>query len=169
MFHDLENIIRQRIGVKNMGFGADIRSKNDKSTSEILTEVQPEDLLKYGLIPEFIGRLPVIVTLGELDEGALVEILRRPKNALVKQYQKLFEMEDVKLTFTEGGLGALARKALERKSGARGLRSILEGIMMDIMFEIPSQDNIKEVVISEEAVDKGEAPITLYEKKKETA
>ena len=168
-FHGLDEIIQRRIGVKSMGFGADIQSRSEKKIGELLLEVQPEDLLKFGLIPEFIGRLPVLVTLEELDEGALVEILKTPKNALVRQYQKLFEMEDVALNFTEGALRGVAQEALTRKSGARGLRAILEKVMLPIMYEIPSHDNIKEVVISEEVVRSKEAPILVYEKKKETA
>ena len=137
--------------------------------SELLGEVQTEDLLKFGLIPEFVGRLPVIATLQELDEGALVRILREPKNALTRQYQKLFEMEGVHLRFTDGALGAIAREALKRKSGARGLRAIMENIMLDVMYDIPSQPNIKEVLISEEVVTNREQPIILFQKAAETA
>ena len=168
-FVGLEKIIESRIGMMGMGFGADIKSKEKKSIGDILKEVQPEDLLKFGLIPEFVGRLPVIATLDELDERALVEILKRPKNALVKQYQRLFEMEGVKLQFTEGALVAVAREALKRKSGARGLRAILEHIMLDIMYEIPSKRNVKECIISEEVILKGEKPILVYEKEVEVA
>ena len=168
-FVGLEKIIESRIGMMGMGFGADIKSKEKKSIGDILKEVQPEDLLKFGLIPEFVGRLPVIATLDELDERALVEILKRPKNALVKQYQRLFEMEGVKLQFTEGALVAVAREALKRKSGARGLRAILEHIMLDIMYEIPSKGNVKECIISEEVILKGEKPILVYEKEVEVA
>jgi ATP-dependent Clp protease ATP-binding subunit ClpX len=168
-FVGLEDLIRRRIGVKGMGFGADIRRKDDKGMSELLEEVQTEDLLKFGLIPEFVGRLPVIATLQELDETALVRILREPKNALTRQYQKLFEMEGVHLRFTDGALGAIAREALKRKSGARGLRAIMENIMLDVMYDIPSQPNIKEVLISEEVVTNREQPIVLYQKAAETA
>ncbi|RLB05687.1 MAG: ATP-dependent Clp protease ATP-binding subunit ClpX [Deltaproteobacteria bacterium] len=168
-FVGLEKIIEERIGVKGIGFGAEIKGKGDKQIGEILKEVQPEDLLKFGLIPEFIGRLPVIATLDELDERALVEILKKPKNALVKQYKKLFEMENVKLEFTEGALVAVAKEALKRKSGARGLRAILENIMLDIMYEIPSKGNVRECLISEEVILKGEGPILLYEKEAEVA
>ena len=168
-FVGLEKIIESRIGMMGIGFGADIKSKEKKSIGDILKEVQPEDLLKFGLIPEFVGRLPVIATLDELDERALVEILKRPKNALVKQYQRLFEMEGVKLQFTEGALVAVAREALKRKSGARGLRAILEHIMLDIMYEIPSKRNVKECIISEEVILKGEKPILVYEKEVEVA
>ena len=137
--------------------------------TDLLEEVQTEDLLKFGLIPEFVGRLPVIATLQELDESALVRILREPKNALTRQYQKLFEMEGVHLRFTDGALGAIAREALKRKSGARGLRAIMENIMLDVMYDIPSQPNIKEVLISEEVVTNREHPIVLYQKAAETA
>ena len=168
-FVGLDDIIRRRIGVKGMGFGADIRRKDERSMSDLLEEVQTEDLLKFGLIPEFVGRLPVIATLQELDESALVRILREPKNALTRQYQKLFEMEGVHLRFTDGALGAIAREALKRKSGARGLRAIMENIMLDVMYDIPSQPNIKEVLISEEVVTNKEQPIILFQKAAETA
>ena len=165
-FHGLDSIIRERIRESSMGFGAEIQSKAEQSLSDILLKVQPEDLLKYGLIPEFIGRLPVVVTLGELDEDALVKILTRPKNALTKQYQSLFSMEDVKLTFTDSALMEVAKEAMRRKSGARGLRAILEGLMLDIMYELPSQSNVKEVVVGEEVVTGKDKPIIIYEKKK---
>jgi ATP-dependent Clp protease ATP-binding subunit ClpX len=168
-FVGLDDIIRRRIGVKGMGFGADIRRKDERSMSNLLHEVQTEDLLKFGLIPEFVGRLPVIATLEELDEPALVRILKEPKNALTRQYQKLFEMEGVHLRFTDGALGAIAREALKRKSGARGLRAIMENIMLDVMYDIPSQPNIKEVLISEEVVTNREQPIILFQKAAETA
>jgi ATP-dependent Clp protease ATP-binding subunit ClpX len=168
-FVGLEDIIRRRIGMKGMGFGADIGRKEHRTASEILRDVQTEDLIKFGLIPEFIGRLPVIATLDELDEQDLVRILREPKNALTRQYQKLFEMESVHLKFTEGALTAIAREALKRKSGARGLRAILENTMLDVMYEIPSQPNIKEVLISEEVITKGDQPIVLYQKAAESA
>src|SRR5436309_2802585 len=168
-FVGLEDIIRRRIGVKGMGFGADIRRRDERSMSDTLQEVQTEDLLKFGLIPEFVGRLPVIATLEELDETALVRILKEPKNALTRQYQKLFEMEGVHLRFTDGALSAIAREALKRKSGARGLRAIMENIMLDVMYDIPSQPNIKEVLISEEVVTNKEQPIILFQKAAETA
>jgi len=168
-FVGLERIISQRTTSKAMGFGADIKSRSEKRLGELLGEVQPEDLLKFGFIPEFIGRLPVIATLEELNEAALVSILREPKNALIKQYQKLFEFEKVKLRFTEGALVAIAKEALKRKAGARGLRSIIESIMLDIMYELPSQSNIKECIVSEETIANKEKPIVLYEKKAETA
>jgi ATP-dependent Clp protease ATP-binding subunit ClpX len=168
-FVGLDDIIRRRIGVKGMGFGADIRRRDELEGSAVLREVQTEDLLKFGLIPEFVGRLPVIATLQELDESALVRILREPKNALTRQYQKLFEMEGVHLRFTDGALTAIAREALNRKSGARGLRAIMENIMLDVMYDIPAQPNIKEVLISEEVVTNKEQPIVLYQKAAETA
>jgi ATP-dependent Clp protease ATP-binding subunit ClpX len=166
-FVGLEKIIEQRIGVKGLGFGAEIKGKKDRKIGDVLKEVQPEDLLKFGLIPEFIGRLPVVATLNELDERALVEILKKPKNALVKQYKKLFEMENVKLDFTEGALNAVAKEALKRKAGARGLQSILENIMLDIMYEIPSKGNVRECLINDEVIFKGEGPILVYEKEAE--
>jgi len=168
-FVGLEDIIRRRVGLKAVGFGADIRKRDDRNSSDILHEVQTEDLLKFGLIPEFVGRLPMIATLEELDETALVRILREPKNALTRQYQKLFEMETVHLKFTDGALTAIAREALKRKSGARGLRAIMENVMLDIMYDIPSQPNIKEVLISEEVITNREQPIVLYQKAAETA
>src|SRR6188508_2789061 len=168
-FVGLDDIIRRRIGVKGMGFGADIRRKDERGMGDLLEEVQTEDLLKFGLIPEFVGRLPVIATLQELDESALVRILKEPKNALTRQYQKLFEMEGVHLRFTDGALAAIAREALKRKSGARGLRAIMENIMLDVMYDIPSQPNIKEVLISEEVVTNKEQPIILFQKAAETA
>lgn len=164
-FVGLEDIIRRRIGGKSLGFGAEVKGAAEKTTSELLAEVQPEDLLRFGMIPEFVGRLPVLATLEELDEQALVRILREPKNALVRQYQKLFDMENVHLRFTEGALAAIAREALKRKSGARGLRAIMENIMLDVMYDIPSQPNIKEVLISEEVVSRKAQPIVLYQQK----
>jgi ATP-dependent Clp protease ATP-binding subunit ClpX len=163
-FTGLEELIEQRIGKKSLGFGADIKSREKKNVWEYLKEVQPEDLLKYGMIPEFIGRLPVIAPLHELDEEALVDILTKPKNALIKQYAKLFEMDGVKLKFAKGALAAVARQALKHKSGARGLRAILEDSMLDIMFEIPSQSNIKEVIINEETVESHIQPLVVYHK-----
>jgi ATP-dependent Clp protease ATP-binding subunit ClpX len=163
-FVGLEDLIRRRIGGKSLGFGANVKSAADRSAGALLAEVQPEDLLKFGMIPEFVGRLPVLATLEELDEQSLVRILREPKNALVRQYQKLFDMENVHLRFTEGALTAIAREALKRKSGARGLRAIMENIMLDVMYDIPSQPNIKEVLISEEVVTRSAQPIVLYQK-----
>jgi ATP-dependent Clp protease ATP-binding subunit ClpX len=168
-FVGLEKIIEQRSSGKSIGFGADIKSRDERDTGEVLKEVLPEDLLKFGLIPEFIGRLPVIATLGELSIEALVDILRKPRNALVKQYQKLFDLENVKLRLTEGALMAIAREALKRKSGARGLRAIMENIMLDVMYEIPSQSNISECIVSEEVVVNHDSPILLYVKGAEVA
>ncbi|PLX82544.1 MAG: ATP-dependent Clp protease ATP-binding subunit ClpX [Desulfuromonas sp.] len=162
-FSGIENIIAQRGGAKTLGFGAKIRSKTDQDLGEILEKIEPVDLLKYGLIPEFVGRLPVVATLHELDEEALIEILKEPKNALVKQYQKLFDMEKVHLKFTDGALEAIARETLTRKTGARGLRSILENAMLDVMYDIPSQDRVKEVVINEDVIMQKSRPIVLYE------
>ena len=168
-FVGLEKLVEQRVGGKTLGFGADIKSQYERDMGELLREVQPEDLLKFGLIPEFIGRLPVIATLDELSIDALVDILKKPKNALVKQYQKLFEFENVKLRFTEGAMMSIAKEAIKRKSGARGLRAIMENTMLDVMYEIPSQSNIRECIISEEVVLRHESPILLYEKEAEVA
>jgi ATP-dependent Clp protease ATP-binding subunit ClpX len=168
-FVGLDKIIEQRIGKRNIGFGSELLSSKEKKIGNILSLVEPEDLLKYGLIPELIGRLPVIATLDDLDETALVKILTGPKNALTKQYQKLFALDNVKLKFTEGALVAIAKKALERKAGARGLRSILEDVMLDVMYEIPSQSNVSECVINEEAILKKEKPLIVYQKQAESA
>jgi len=168
-FVGLDRIVEQRTDSKSMGFGADIKSRTQKRVGELLAEVQPEDLLKFGFIPEFIGRLPVIASLDDLDETSLVAILKEPKNALIKQYQRLFEFEKVKLRFTEGALLAIAKEALKRKTGARGLRSILESIMLEIMYELPSQTNIQECIINEETITHKEKPIVLYAKKAESA
>ena len=165
-FHGLEKIVENRIGKKTLGFGAKIVSRDEKKIGEILMELQPEDLLKYGLIPEFVGRLPVIATLDELDEDSLVEILTRPKNALVKQFTLLFDLDGVKLTFTSEALRAVAVVAMERSIGARGLRSVLEATMLDLMFELPSMDNPREVVVGEECVTNGERPLVVFEKDK---
>ena len=162
-FAGLETIIAQRTGAKTMGFGAEIKKKKDQNLGETIARVEPMDLLKYGLIPEFIGRLPVVATLNELDEDSLIQILKEPKNALVKQYQKLFEMEKVNLKFTDGALVAVASEALKRKTGARGLRSILEIAMLEVMYDIPSQDRVKEVVVNEDVILNKARPIVLYE------
>jgi ATP-dependent Clp protease ATP-binding subunit ClpX len=162
-FTYLENIIQARIGVRGLGFGAQVTSKKEKRVGEILAEVQPEDLIKFGMIPEFVGRLPVIATLDELTEDELVRILIEPKNALVKQYQKLFEMENVKLRFTDAALRAIAQEALRRKSGARGLRAIMENIMLDVMYEIPSIRGVKECVVDEDVVLRGQKPMLIFE------
>ncbi len=163
-FVGLDDVIERRIGERKLGFGADIPSRKDKKIGELLEQVEPEDLLRAGLIPEFIGRLPVIATLHELNEAALVDILTKPKNALVKQYQKLFEMDGVKLKFAQGALHAVAREALKRNAGARGLRAIMEKSMLDIMYEVPSQSDIREVAVSEEVIVSGEKPLIVYEK-----
>ena len=162
-FNGLEKIILSRIGSKTLGFEADITGKGELSLEETLSMVQPEDLLKFGLIPEFIGRLPVIASLGELSLDALVRILTEPKNALVKQYQKLFEFEGVKLKFAQEALAGVAKQALERKSGARGLRAILEKVMLDIMYDLPSRSGVSECVIGEEVILNNEPPLLLYE------
>jgi len=162
-FHGLDATIKERLGKRVVGYGAVASVKVDED-AKILRRVEPEDLLHYGLIPEFIGRLPVLAVLDELEEADLVRILREPRNALVKQYEKFFEFENVTLRFTEGALRAIARKAMARKSGARGLRSIMESIMLDVMYDLPGQSNVKEVVFSEEVVNSGQAPILLYEK-----
>ncbi|MDA0238747.1 MAG: ATP-dependent Clp protease ATP-binding subunit ClpX [Proteobacteria bacterium] len=161
-FAGLEKIIAGRGRGSSIGIGADVKGPEDRKTGELLRHIEPEDLLKFGLIPEFVGRLPVIATLEDLDEEALVEILVRPKNALVKQYSTLFEMEDVKLSFTDDALNAIAKKAIVRKTGARGLRSILEAILLDTMFELPAFEGIEEVAISGEVVEGGAKPLYIY-------
>ncbi len=168
-FVGLDKIIEHRGGEKVMGFGAEVHSKKERKIGEILAQVQPEDLLKFGMIPEFIGRVPVIATLVELDEEALVAILTEPKNSLIKQYQKLMTMEGVKLRFTDGAMKAIAKKAVQRKTGARGLRAILEEVMLDLMYDVPSQQNVKEVVINEEVINSREPAILLYEKEEKEA
>jgi ATP-dependent Clp protease ATP-binding subunit ClpX len=168
-FCGLESIIQHRVGTKTMGFGADIKGREEKRVGEVLKSIQTEDLLKYGLIPEFVGRLPVIATLEDLSEQALVDIIAKPRNALLKQYTKIFEFENVKLKFKDDALWAVAREAIARKSGARGLRAILEEIMLDIMYDIPSQENVKECVISEEVILKREKPLIVYENRTKTA
>ncbi|MEB8388702.1 ATP-dependent Clp protease ATP-binding subunit ClpX [Rhodobacteraceae bacterium KMM 6894] len=169
-FAGLDKIIGARNKGSAMGFGADVRDKDDRGVGEVFKDLEPEDLLKFGLIPEFVGRLPVIATLEDLDEDALVTILTQPKNALVKQYQRLFELEDAKLTFTDDALTAIAKRAIQRKTGARGLRSILEDILLDTMFELPGMDNVEEVLVNEEAVTSDAAPLMIYaEPKKEGA
>ncbi|RLB48926.1 MAG: ATP-dependent Clp protease ATP-binding subunit ClpX [Deltaproteobacteria bacterium] len=168
-FVGLDEVIERRIGERTLGFGADIPSRKDKKIGELLERIEPEDLLRAGLIPEFIGRLPVIATLHELNEEALVDILTKPKNALVKQYQKLFEMDGVKLKFSQGALRAVAHEALKRNAGARGLRAIMEKSMLDIMYEVPSQSEIREVAVSEEVIVSGENPLIVYEKEEEKA
>ena len=168
-FVGLDQLIDRRIGVKGMGFGADIQTREDRKAGEVLRQVQAEDLLHFGLIPEFIGRLPVVATLDELDETALVSILTAPKNALAKQYQKLFEFEDVRLRFTDGALLAVAGEALKRKSGARGLRAILEAAMLDLMYELPSRDDIEECIINEDVIEHGSDPLLVVKREAESA
>jgi ATP-dependent Clp protease ATP-binding subunit ClpX len=170
-FAGLEKIIQARSEGSGIGFAATVKDPHDRRVGDLLKDVQPEDLVKFGLIPEFIGRLPVIATLEDLDEAALIQILTEPKNALVRQYQRLFAMEDTELTFHEDALSAIAKRAIERKTGARGLRSIMEGILLDTMFDLPSLDGVEEVVISEEVVNNKDArPLYIYsERKKEEA
>jgi ATP-dependent Clp protease ATP-binding subunit ClpX len=161
-FHGLEKIIERRISKRTMGFEAQLYSRNDKPLGEMLAAVQPEDLLKFGLIPEFIGRLPIVATLEELTEEDFVRILTTPKNALVRQYQKYFDFEQVKLKFTEAALRAIAQEALRRQTGARGLRSIMEEIMLDTMYELPSRNDVQECMVTEEAVARRQQPALLY-------
>ncbi len=168
-FVGLEGIIERRIGVKGLGFAADIQNRANRKKGEMMRDVQAEDLLHFGLIPEFIGRLPVVATLEELNEEALIQILTQPKNALVKQYEKLFEFEGVSLKFTEGALSAVARKALAQKSGARGLRAILEHAMLDLMYELPSRDDVEECVVGEEVIEQGAEPVLGLKREAESA
>ncbi|MGE0716092.1 MAG: ATP-dependent Clp protease ATP-binding subunit ClpX [Alphaproteobacteria bacterium] len=161
-FSGLEKIIAQRRQGTSIGFGAEVKGPDERQTGEILKEVEPEDLLKFGLIPEFVGRLPVVATLTDLDESALVDILTKPKNALVKQYQRLFEMEDVRLGLAEDALRAVATKAIQRKTGARGLRSIMEGVLLDTMYELPTLDGVEEVVINREVIEGRARPLYIY-------
>jgi len=168
-FVGLEDIIEKRVGERSIGFGAKVESRTKKKIWEYLKEVQPEDLLKFGMIPEFVGRLPVVAPLHELDEDALVRILVEPKNALLKQYVRLFEMDNVKLRFTDEALAAVARETLNLKSGARGLRSVMEGTLLDLMFEIPSDPDVEEVVINEETVTDGGTPLLVYADDKKAA
>ena len=170
-FAGLDRVISQRGKGSAMGFGADVRNLDDRGIGEIFKQLEPEDLLKFGLIPEFVGRLPVLATLEDLDKDALVTILTQPKNALIKQYQRLFEIEDTKLTFTDDALQAVAEKAIERKTGARGLRSILENTLLDTMFELPGMEEVSEVVINDEVITSVEAkPLMIYaDKQKEPA
>ena len=161
-FAGLDKIIAQRGKGSAIGFGADVKDEETRGVGEVFQDLEPEDLLKFGLIPEFVGRLPVIATLTDLDEEALVTILTEPKNALVKQYQRLFDIESTQLTFTDDALKAIAKRAIARKTGARGLRSIMEGILLDTMFELPSMDNVDEVVVNEEAVSADARPLIIY-------
>lgn len=166
-FAGLDKIISARGQGSSIGFGADVRSKDERKTGELLKDVEPEDLLKFGLIPEFIGRLPVIATLNDLDEDALIDILTKPKNALVKQYKTLFEMEDTHLDFTEDALKAIAKQAISRKTGARGLRAIMESILLDTMFELPSMEDACDIVITKDVVTKGVLPEIKYKEKED--
>ncbi len=161
-FAGLQKIISSRGQGSSIGFGADVQGPDERQTGEILRDVEPEDLLKFGLIPEFVGRLPVLATLEELDEAALVEILTTPKNALVKQYQRLFDMEDIKLSFLDAALVAVAKRAVERKTGARGLRSIMEDILLDTMFDLPEMEGVEEVVINKDVAQEGTQPLYIY-------
>ncbi|MEM7529848.1 MAG: ATP-dependent Clp protease ATP-binding subunit ClpX [Pseudomonadota bacterium] len=165
-FAGLDQIIARRGKGSAIGFGADVKSTDDQRVGEVLEQLEPEDLLKFGLIPEFVGRLPVIATLRDLDEEALVIILTKPKNALVKQYQRLFEMEDVQLSFTDEALAAVAKKAIERKTGARGLRSILEDVLLETMFDLPGLKGVEEVVVNEEVISGDAKPLYIYSDKK---
>ncbi|MFP2906775.1 ATP-dependent Clp protease ATP-binding subunit ClpX [Pyxidicoccus sp. 3LFB2] len=167
-FGGLDQVIERRLGGRSLGFGADIQSKKQRNLTELLKHVEPEDLLKFGMIPEFIGRLPIITALEELDEPALINILNQPKNALTKQYRKLFELDGVALKFTDGALKAIANEAIRRKAGARGLRSILESAMLDVMYEIPSRKTAREVLISEEVILKKSEPVVLHSQDKES-
>ncbi|HBR68567.1 MAG TPA: ATP-dependent Clp protease ATP-binding subunit ClpX, partial [Rhodospirillaceae bacterium] len=165
-FSGLEKIISDRGRGTTIGFGADVKNVEERTSGELFQEVEPEDLLRYGLIPEFVGRLPVIATLENLDEAALISILTEPKNAMVKQYQKLFDMEGAELKFTDEALKAVAKKAIERKTGARGLRSILENLLLDTMFELPDIEDIQEVVVNEDTVQENKKPVYVYADKK---
>jgi ATP-dependent Clp protease ATP-binding subunit ClpX len=166
-FAGLEDIIASRIEVASMGFGAEIRSKRDKDVSALLEQVQTEDLMKFGIIPEFIGRVPIVCSLAQLDETALIRILTEPKNAIVKQFKKLFDFENVELKFTDGALRAVVKEALKRRTGARGLRAILERAMLDVMYDMPSQENLKEVVITEEVIVQDADPVLVYKSETE--
>jgi len=167
-FAGLEKVISQRGKGSSIGFGAEVKDADDRRTGDILRECEPDDLQRFGLIPEFVGRLPVIATLEDLDEGALVQILTEPKNALIKQYQRLFEMEGATLTFTEDAYGAIAKKAITRKTGARGLRSIMEGILLETMFDLPGLEGVDEVVVNGDVVNGGSTPLFIYAEKAES-
>ena len=168
-FAGLEKIISERGRGRSIGFGASVEAPDERQTGTVLRDLEPEDLLKFGLIPEFVGRLPVVATLDDLDEDALVEILTQPKNALVKQYERLFELESVKLTFSEEALRAIARKAIARKTGARGLRSIMEGILLETMFELPGLEDVEEVLVNPEVIEQGNKPLYIYADRREDA
>jgi ATP-dependent Clp protease ATP-binding subunit ClpX len=168
-FCGLEQVVERRIGGKSLGFGSDVTSKTEKKLGELLALVEPDDLLKFGMIPEFVGRLPIITSLEELDEPSLVSILTKPRNALVKQYRKLLQMDGVNLEFTDGALKSIARAAMKNKAGARGLRAILERAMLDIMYDVPSRRNVQEIVISEDVIDRNEPPLVVMAKEAESA
>ncbi len=166
-FVGLDSIVKSRLGQRSIGFGADVQGARDMTLGEVLTHVQPEDLIKYGLIPELVGRIPVVATLEELDEEALVRILQEPKNAIIKQFQKLFAMDGIDLNFTDGAIRAIAREALKRKTGARGLRAILEEAMLDLMYELPSMEGVKECIVSEDVIENKADPILLFEQEEQ--
>lgn len=166
-FVGLDSIVKSRLGQRSIGFGADVHGARDMSLGEVLSHVQPEDLIKYGLIPELVGRIPVVATLEELDEEALVRILQEPKNAIIKQFQKLFAMDGIDLNFTDGAIRAIAREALKRKTGARGLRAILEEAMLDLMYELPSMEGVKECIVSEDVIENKAEPILLFEQEEQ--
>ena len=168
-FVGLDKSIENRVGKSGMGFGADIRSRHDRRVGDLLALVQPEDLLRYGLIPEFVGRLPVVATLHDLDEAALIRILREPKNAIIKQYQKYFDLEKVRLKFTDDAVAAIARQALKCGTGARGLRAILEEVMLETMYDLPSMEGLKECLITREVILNRERPILIREPREQTA
>jgi ATP-dependent Clp protease ATP-binding subunit ClpX len=168
-FVGLDKIIESRVGRSGMGFGAEIKSRDERRVGDLLAMIQPEDLLKYGLIPEFVGRLPVVATLHDLDEPALVRILKEPKNAIIKQYQKYFDLEKVRLKFTDDAVAAIAKEALKRGTGARGLRAILEEVMLEIMYELPSIQGLKECVITREVILNRERPVLVSEAKEQSA
>ncbi len=168
-FVGLDEVIAQRTGKKTVGFGSELISKKEKKIGELLEDIEPQDLIKYGLIPEFVGRLPIIATLTELDESALIRILKEPKNSLIKQYQKLLSFDNVTLRFTDSAYSAIAKQAVKRKTGARGLKAILEEIMLDVMYEIPSQSKIRECLITDDVIMKKEKPVLIYEKHVESA
>ena len=159
----LEKIVEQRINKTGMGFGSATRERKQLNTGELLAQLETEDLMRFGMIPEFIGRLPVVATLEDLDEAALIDILTRPKNALVKQYQKLFDMEGVQLRFTDTALSAVAKEAVKRKTGARGLRAIVEELMLDVMYDLPGKTGVRECVVTDEVVARKKDPILVYE------
>jgi ATP-dependent Clp protease ATP-binding subunit ClpX len=165
----VDKIVEGRVGRTGIGFGAEIKSREDRRVGELLALIQPEDLLKYGLIPEFVGRLPVVATLHDLDEPALVRILREPKNAIIKQYQKYFELEKVRLKFTDDAVAAVAREAMKRGTGARGLRAVLEEVMLEVMYELPSLPGLKECIITREVILNKDRPILISEQKEQSA